>query len=93
MSSSSAASISLEAKTDTVQSIDLSDASIQLAVKAFKDLAIEIPTAGNLSPLLGLSGIHGGIFSDDTFGPDLSQLLAGAHSKVKQPPMSFGNFI
>ena len=92
MSSSSDASITIQATSSAVQSIDLDDASIQLSVTAFKDLAIEIVTEGDLTPMLGLSGIHGGIFSDDSFGP-LSTLFSGVHSRVKGAPQTFGSLV
>ena len=69
VSSTSNSSIKFEASTPGVKEIDLADASLKLSIKRFKDVALKIPTSGGLTPLIGLSKIHGGIFSPDDFGP------------------------
>jgi hypothetical protein len=82
VSSSDSAKISLEASTDRIDAIDLGDASLQLAIKSFKDIAVKIVTEGGLTPLLGLSGIHGGFFEDDKFGPASALLKSIAPKTV-----------
>jgi hypothetical protein len=70
----------------------MGDASIKLNIKTDRDLAIEIVTSGNLTPLAALSGIHGSIFEEDTFGSDLF-LVKGMQGKLKLPPPAFGDLI
>jgi hypothetical protein len=92
MSASSSASLKLQADSDAISSINMGDASLKLEVTMQRDLAIQIVTQGKLTPLLGLSGIHGSIFDDDTFGPDAG-LLSKGRKQLKLPPLSFGNLI
>jgi hypothetical protein len=87
VSSSSNSSITLEASTPGVAAIDLADASLKLSIKRLKDVALKIVTAGEITPLIGLSKIHGGIFSGDDFGPERLRLerAASAARPVREP--------
>lgn len=56
-------SISLEAGADTVQTIDLADASLKLTVKRERNIGYKSIAETGLNPLIGLSGIkHKGFF-------------------------------
>lgn len=68
-SSSSSATIVLEGKTPDIKSVDLTDASVKLLMTRSKDIALEIVTAGNCTPLMGLSGVKGSVFGPDECGP------------------------
>jgi len=81
ISGSSNSSIALEASTPGATSIDLSDASLKLAITKAKDIAFKVITQGSLTPLIGLSKIQGGWFDDDHFAPKVS-LLAKADKKT-----------
>ena len=75
VSSSSNSSISLDAESPDIPAINLADASLKLSVKRVKDVALKIVTEGELVPLMSLSKIQGGFFSEGDFGP-----LEGAFS-------------
>lgn len=62
---SSNASISLEAKAEGVQEIDLADAALELGLKRQKNVAFKVVTAQGMLPLLGLMQVKR---SKDLFG-------------------------
>ena len=85
ISGSSNSSISLEASSDKVANIDLADVSIKLGITKAKDIAFKVVTEKSLTPLVGLSKIHGGILEDDHFGPAaVSRAAAQVRGKTTQ---------
>lgn len=52
------ASIVMEASSDKVESIDLTDASIGLRVRSQRKVGLKVVTATNLTPLIGLAKIR-----------------------------------
>ena len=90
VSSSSNSSISLDAASD-VPVIDLADASLKLSVKRVKDVALKIVTEGELVPLMSLSKIQGGFFSEGDFGPLEGVFsLEGPGAPAEQKALTFG---
>ncbi len=91
VSASGSASIGLDAQGD-IPVIDLGDASLKLAVKHSKALALTVVTQGSLTPLFGLSGLQG-VFNPD-FGP--IALRAFVEPSTEQPrlePTKDGDFL
>jgi hypothetical protein len=89
VSSSSNSKISFDASSDKIANIDLTDASLSLSVTHIKDVSLKVTTSGGLTPLLGLSGIHQGIFSPDKFGP-FQFLSTGAAVAPQSAPTQSG---
>jgi hypothetical protein len=57
-STSSGATISLAAKSSSVPQIDLTDASIALAIKSARNVGLQVVAAQGLAPLMGLAKIQ-----------------------------------
>ncbi len=83
VSSSSSASITLEASSPDVANIDLTDANLKLVVKRQKDLALKLVTENDCTPLIGLAGPRGAVRTIDELGP--FGAMVGPERGVKGP--------
>jgi hypothetical protein len=78
VSGSESSSIVLEAQSDSVQQINLGDASIGLQIQHESNVAYKVVTQASLTPLLGLSKVQHKFFGGDHFGPKYG-LVAGSY--------------
>lgn len=68
-SASKDATLVLEAESDAIPFVNLTDASLKLAIKRTKNISLKVVTSDKCTPLMGLSALRGIDFEPDAFGP------------------------